>query len=547
MLGTTLASLASVAASATLTTAIVTSDGAALRADARESAPPQALLAAGEMLEIRGERRDYLQVWDHRRERGGYVRASQVRRTALADTEAADILAVLRHVQDAPGSESLAIGMAAAWVKAAPPAALRGPAAAQAFDALGSAAQRLAQRADANATAPESGTAGAASARRSDSRLPAQLDLAAHYGVRFTTHELADGRPQVCYDGEAFRRVLALPSTPEQQARAALALTRPECTDARLPLAARSQLDAWRLGVLDGVDMAGLAPVLRNRMLLRQATLWSSLAWQQARSPGGSAPAAGSAEPAPAPGGAVAAAPAQGRPVAGVAAAQQAGQRAIDALAGVNRAELADEDGAAYNEAAMRVGAVRWAALGGDAVPAEVAAPRGARTAPRLEVAARGDATCVRVLAPLASQGSAAAAADPAPVLLERCTASRVWAASARRNAEGTAFAVAVQPAEGWRELWLLHRESGGWQVSVLPPAALAPGLGYAEFAGWLPGGRQVLVAREARAEGRYRRSFEVLRVADLATQHQAGDPTQLAAFQRWQDAGWKRMTVSVR
>jgi hypothetical protein len=104
-----------------------------------------------------------------------------------------------------------------------------------------------------------------------------------------------------------------------------------------------------------------------------------------------------------------------------------------------------------------------------------------------------------------------------------------------------------VQPMEAWRELWLFRKEAGGWRVDVLPPSPAGPEIGYAEFAGWVPGGRQVLVAREARAEGKYRRSFEVVRLDSLATERQSPDPTALGPFQRWQDPAWKRATVSVR
>ncbi len=82
---------------------------------------------------------------------------------------------------------------------------------------------------------------------------------------------------------------------------------------------------------------------------------------------------------------------------------------------------------------------------------------------------------------------------------------------------------------------------------SVLPPAAASPEAGYAEFAGWVPGGNQMLVAREARGDGKYRRSFEVVRIDTLASERQSGNPALLRPFQCWQDAQWRRDSVSMR
>ena len=56
-----------------------------------------------------------------------------------------------------------------------------------------------------------------------------------------------------------------------------------------------------------------------------------------------------------------------------------------------------------------------------------------------------------------------------------------------------------------------------------------------------------VLVAREAKGEGKYKRSFELMRLDTLATERQATDPGILGSFQRWQDASWKRQTLSIR
>src|SRR5256885_17236291 len=59
------------------------------------------------------------------------------------------LLAVLRFVQDTPGAEALGIGLAAAYLQAAPARTLAGAEGAQAFDALGGFADRLARRASA--------------------------------------------------------------------------------------------------------------------------------------------------------------------------------------------------------------------------------------------------------------------------------------------------------------------------------------------------------------------------------------------------------------
>jgi hypothetical protein len=450
----------------TLGTAIVVQDQASLRAAPRDGAQQQTVLWQGEVLEVRGERLDYLQVWDHKRERGGFIRASDVRRVALTEAEAPALLAVVRFVQDTPGAEALGIGLTAAYLQAAPAHALAGGDGAQAFDALGTFADRLARRASAAVPGKASGAA-----------LSAHLDVASGYGVRFATYEV-DGRMQVCYDGEAFRRLLALPmADAAQRARAALALTRPECINPDLPA--------------------------HNRVQMRRASVWGATAFQQARK--------NTADPA----------------VAAAAA------RALAEFAGVSRADLTDEDQSTYNDAAMRVSAVRWALVPG--VPA--VAPAGSRPALRTEPGAPGE-TCVLLVD---AQHTAQAP------LLRRCTYGVVWTASASTNREGTAMALAVQPLEGWRELWVLRKTEGGWVSDVLPPAPATPETGVAEWAGWVPGGQQMLVAREARGQGRYRKSFEVVRLDGLTTERVTGDVAALPLFQRWQDAAWKRQTLSLR
>ena len=149
----TVSTLAAAALATGMGSAIVVQDQASLRAAPRDGAQQQASLWQGEVLEIRGERLDYLQVWDHKRERGGFIRAGDVRRVAMTEADAPALLAVLRFVQDTPGAEALGIGLAAAYLQAAPARTLAGAEGAQAFDALGGFADRLARRASAAAPA----------------------------------------------------------------------------------------------------------------------------------------------------------------------------------------------------------------------------------------------------------------------------------------------------------------------------------------------------------------------------------------------------------
>lgn len=464
------------------TLALVAQDAVPLRAGPRDTAPPQALLAAGDALEVRGERLDHLQVYDHRRERAGFVRASQVRRVGLGEAEAPQLLAVLRFLRDTPGSESLGIAYAAAYLRAAPAGAID----AEPFDAIGTLADRLARRASARAAS-----------RAAEAATAAQLEAVAAYGVTMTTIE-RDGQLQLCADGDAWRRVLALPAAPDQRARAALALTRHDCIDPALHPLVRAKLDEARAALLDGVATAGLTPLVKNRVRLRQAGVWAAVAHARQRQGGDAASAA---------------------------------QRAIDALAAVDRHELVDGDEPAYAEAAVRAAASRWAAApaAADARPGRL----GITTVP-----GRPGETCVLLT-------DATHRADDS--LLRRCSFGVVWADSASASPDGQALALAVQPLPTWRELWVFRRVRGAWVVDVLPPATGSPELGVIEFAGWVPGGTRLLAAREAKVDGRFRRSFELLRIDTLAVERRAERPDALSAFRRWQDPRWTQQTLALR
>lgn len=468
--------------------AIVTQDQSALRAAPKDSAAQQAVMWQGDSLEIRGEKGDFLQVYDHRRERAGYIRATQVRVVSLKPEGAPELLSVVRFLKDTPGSEALGISYAAAYLRAAPAVAIDG----EVFDALGGMADRLARR----ASAGKPGKAG--------ETVAAHLEVVANYGVTMNSFE-RDGQIQLCYNGDAQRRVLALPASDVQRALAALALTKHECVAPGLNPVERFNLDNWRADVLDRVDPVKLPEVLKNRLRLRKAGVWASLAYQRAR-----------------------------RPELGENAVRAAAQRAIDELAAINKSELMESDAAVYSDAAIRVGASRWAAEAG--MPANPA-----KTPARVTVAVapgKPGETCAYLVD---------AKHDMKNPLFSRCTYGLVWPASASTNAAGDAVALAVQPLDTWREMWVFRKSGDSWGVEVLPPATDNPDLGYVEFAGWVPGGTQLLAVREARIAGRYKTTFESLRLASLETEKAADKPGNLSTFYRWQDPLWKAKTVSLR
>jgi hypothetical protein len=103
-----------------------------------------------------------------------------------------------------------------------------------------------------------------------------------------------------------------------------------------------------------------------------------------------------------------------------------------------------------------------------------------------------------------------------------------------------------VQPIDSWCELWVFHQRAGTWTIDVLSPGADDPEEGYVEFAGFVPGTRRLLVVREAKDRGLFRRRFEVLRLDDLALVRQASTPELLRDFGRWQDVAWRRDTLAL-
>jgi len=457
--------------------AIVVLDHASLRAAPRSAATELTALWQGDVVEIRGERAGYLKVYDYHRERGGYLRSESVRPVALTEAAAPELLAVLRFLRETPGSETLGISYGAAYLKAAPTRSLS----AEPFDAIGRMAERLADEASGN------------SSRSTDAA--AHLEVVEQFGIHMHSFE-RNGRIQVCYDGELFRRVLTTTgASAEERAHAVLGLTRPECIDPAQGPTPRAALDDERRELLDEIKDSDLSPLLRTRLHLRRAGVWASIAYEQARRAEPSGTAAG---------------------------------RALAELMAADPNELGEDRRSEYVDAVVRTGAVRWAA----ALPAPESAALTLSAAP-------GDPgqTCVTL---------AEAHHPHAAPLIRRCSYGIVWMASAHAIAQGTALVLAVQPLESWRELWVFHEDAGNWTVDVLSPGLDEPEEGYVDYAGFVPGTKRLLIAREVKEHGRFRRRFEELRLDDLALVRQASSPDLLRDFGRWQDIAWRRDTLAL-
>ncbi len=479
-----------------VTVAIVVQDQTPLRAAAHENATRQTMLTAGDWLEVRGEQLGFLQVYDHRRERPGYVRSATVRSYGLDETVAPKLGALVEYLRDAHGQESLGIGYVALYLRAAPAQAVG----AELFDALGTMAERLGERASLRV------------ARAGDGSLAAELEVAESYGVHFVSTERS-GVTQVCYDGEAFRRVLALGGTGPARVRAALGLTDRRCTDPGLGTTAALELTRWRSEVLDGVDLATLGPEVpayeRARLRLRRSIVQSDLAVLAARA--GDLPAA-----------------------------QKASETARQELALADRSVLADEDRLTYEEAALRSASVRWAA---EPLPAPSAS---ATVDVEIGPGAPGQ-TCVRIRT----------RASPEAAPFQHCTYGLVWPSSVRVAPHDAAVVMAVELLPGWSELLVLHATPSGWTADTITPAALDPDIGYVELAGFSPDGSHLLVAREARASGPLgaphtlapwiRHVYDVVGTADLHVEKEVSSLREVPASRRWETAEWRKRTLALR
>jgi hypothetical protein len=310
-----------------MTAAIVAGDHVALRAEPERTAAQQAVLWKGDWLEVRGARKGWLEVYDHRRERRGWIAARTARTVDLDDAaEAPRLRAVVDFLRDASGQESLGIAYAALYLKVAP----KGGVDAAILTSIGVMADRLAHRASS----------------ASDGSASDELEVAQSWGIAFASiaDPATDGAARICYDGAAFRQALALGPAPDDAATAALALTDPVCLPpAASATAQRAQAEA-ALALLEPIDPTRVGGPAGDAIRIRRATLGAALAWAYAR--GGD-----------------------------LAKAAKTADGAVSAFARVDRAELGDDDAAGYQAAALAIAASRWAAIPALAGPADDGAP----------------------------------------------------------------------------------------------------------------------------------------------------------------------------
>jgi len=237
----------------------------------------------------------------------------------------------------------------------------------------------------------------------------------------------------------------------------------------------------WQADILDNVDETKLPSWQANKIKLRRAIVWGNLAFRRAR--------LDKEEPGK--------------------TASLAAENAIVALAGVNKDELIENDFKEYNNAIIASNASRWALFPKNVSPL---AKAGKNLYVQVTPKETGE-SCVTLLDEKHSLDKP---------LAQRCTFSKVWLTSATKNSENTALAIAVQPANAWRELWIFYKKGNNWGINILPPAPSTPDMGYAEFAGWVPGGKKMLIAQEARSEGKYYPvRFAIMNIDSLTIERQ--------------------------
>ncbi|MBS2024748.1 MAG: hypothetical protein JST92_20320 [Deltaproteobacteria bacterium] len=473
------------------TVTIVVDDQVSLRSSPRAGAPVSAVLSRGDLLELRGEEPGFLKVYDHQRERPGFVRPSQVRVHKLDAAGAAELKTIALFLRDQQGMEALGTSYAL-LARELHTDELEPGHGDPLDDAIAQMTDRLAARASRRWSTPQQ-------------NLADQLEAVRARGIRFVPREIA-GQVILCTDGAAETRALR-DGDANEAARAVLLLTQSRCGDDTAPPAKQGEWHAWRLDLLGSLEPHLLRPELAARVRLREAESWAFLAGQAARA-------------------------------RDLPHASDAAEHALDRLLGVDRAALPEEAQVTYDEVAVRVSAARHAQDTQENPLAEAASSQ-----PQLTFAAMDDGrTCLTLRAARAREAKQGA------VVLEHCSYAVPWPSTARVSPHGDAVALVVSPTPTWTELWLLRRGArGAWALEVLPPAAIDPGVGAIELAGFTPDSRSIMVAREAMVQGKLVRQFEVRALKNLALVAHADAAGRLRAFARYAAGDWKSKSVALR
>lgn len=465
--------------SVVMSVAMVVEDDTPMLASPEITAPQQAQLWRGDWLEVRGESKGFIKVYDHRHERPGFVAPWRVRSYQADEAHAPALKAIVSFMKDQPGSESLGIGYAALFLRAAPTGTID----AEVIEALATMSHRLAERASSTQN------------RWQKRLLPHHLHVAESYGIEFRNHVVDEETSSICYDGKAFRRLLAIPASPKAHAHAALALTESRCFPTAPTPREQRELDEWSITVLDKTDPLSVSPYLGNRLRMRRANSLSRLAYSSARS--------GDLEKA-----------------------ATLSENARNSFLRIDKSQLLKRDESRYARTAMRVASMRWARH----LEATRAAKGKTTIAVSLKERSPGE-TCIRI-------GNKKRG-------IERCTYALVLASSVQQLPG--AVAISVQPLPGWQELWVFQVQEGEWVVNRMLPATGQPELGYVELAGYVSNGKSILVVREALVEGSTRRRFQRVDRKSMAITTDASSLRRFRTFKNNSSPRWKSETLSLR
>ncbi|MBK7324600.1 MAG: hypothetical protein IPI89_00195, partial [Propionivibrio sp.] len=95
---------------------------------------------------------------------------------------------------------------------------------------------------------------------------------------------------------------------------------------------------------------------------------------------------------------------------------------------------------------------------------------------------------------------------------------------------------------------WVFRQRRKAGESITTSPGWTRQTLGYIEFSGRVRRATRAAVdTLKLKADGHYKQSFQILRMATLNVERWADKLSNLSLFYRWQDPVWKGQTVSLR